>query len=245
MFKRIAIFSLAFVLLSQSAMAQIMLFVGDGCPHCAVVEEYIEENGILSQLDIEIYEVYYHPENQQLYKQTAEAVGYTGGGVPFMAHNGQYVVGDKPIISYVEGLLDSQPEVEDLGMASVVDVPDAEPAANEDPAADAEPVANEELAADEDPAANEPTNEPSPQVTVETVEVTPTLSERDAEEIDAILKEAVVLNDDSAEESQEELEEEAMEDDSTLKTDNDYTRYIVYGVAGLVVLLVVAAAFRK
>ena len=99
--------------------AEIMIFTGQGCPHCAVVEEYLEENDIYSKLDVKVYEVYYSEENKELYFQKTQEVGYEGGGVPFLANGDEYTVGDSPIIAYLEGLLENS--AAESGLASVLD----------------------------------------------------------------------------------------------------------------------------
>lgn len=96
-----------------TALAEIMLFVGDGCPHCTTVENYIEENNLMDKLPIKIYEVWTNTANQPLFLQKAQEVGYNGQGVPFMADGNHYEVGSYPIISYFTKLLEAnQPVVE-------------------------------------------------------------------------------------------------------------------------------------
>ncbi|MFA5947843.1 MAG: hypothetical protein WC806_02630, partial [Candidatus Gracilibacteria bacterium] len=102
MFKKSLLTLFAVVLLTQTASAQMFLFVGEGCPHCANVEKYIVENDIMKKLDIKILEVYYNAENKKLYNQKAQEVGYQSGGVPFLVDGTQYKLGDSPIISYFE-----------------------------------------------------------------------------------------------------------------------------------------------
>ncbi|MDD3862097.1 MAG: hypothetical protein PHP74_04405 [Candidatus Gracilibacteria bacterium] len=96
-----------------TALAEIMLFIGDGCPHCKTVENYIEENNLMGKLPIKIYEVWTNTENQPLFLQKAQEVGYNGQGVPFMVDGNHYEVGSYPIISYFTKLLEAgQPVVE-------------------------------------------------------------------------------------------------------------------------------------
>ncbi|MBU1151299.1 hypothetical protein KJ632_00555 [Patescibacteria group bacterium] len=128
--KLLATFALTF-LLSGTAAAQMMLFVGEGCPHCANVEDYMYENKVEDKIDVAIYEVYYNAENQALYQQKAEEVGYKGGGVPFLIDGGEYALGDAPIIAYFEGKI-TEPTITTaqanvLGAAPVLDpAPSAE-----------------------------------------------------------------------------------------------------------------------
>lgn len=105
----VAILSLIF---AQSAFAEIMVFVGDGCPHCAVVEQYLKDNDLYTKLGVKTYEVWYNQDNQALYQQKAKEVGYAGGGVPFLVDGTQYSIGDSPIIAYLDGKLNTNPTAE-------------------------------------------------------------------------------------------------------------------------------------
>jgi|GEM_PF-1140134 len=99
-----------FLLITNSVFAQEILFVGDGCPHCTNVEEYFSENNIQEKFDIKILEVFKHPENQIVYEQETRKAGYNGGGVPILIVNGEYIIGDYPIINYYEERLKNQKE---------------------------------------------------------------------------------------------------------------------------------------
>jgi glutaredoxin-related protein len=45
-------------------MAQeYILFYGNGCPHCAKVEEYINQNEIQDKFDLELKEIYFNKSN--------------------------------------------------------------------------------------------------------------------------------------------------------------------------------------
>jgi len=94
----------------QGRQVEIMIFIGDGCPHCANVEQYVSENDVMSKLPIKYYEVWYNPENQALYAQKAQEVGYTKTGVPLLIDGNNFEIGDGPIIAYIENLLSKQTE---------------------------------------------------------------------------------------------------------------------------------------
>lgn len=129
MLKRsILIFSLFVVLSLNTAFAEgLMLFVGDGCSHCAAVEKYLKDNNVSAKLPITVYEVWYNKDNAALYTQKASEVGYTDGYVPLLIDGGRYVDGDTPIIDYIDGLLkDASPitnanPVNDGNVESVAD----------------------------------------------------------------------------------------------------------------------------
>lgn len=82
-----------------------ILFVGEGCPHCAKVKEYISQNQIEQKIPLEIREVYYNKQNNQLLKEKAAVCGYSNYGVPFLWDNNTCTVGDQPIIDFLNNKL--------------------------------------------------------------------------------------------------------------------------------------------
>jgi len=96
------IFISSFLFLTNSVFAQAVLFVGDGCPHCERVEEYLTENKIREKFDIKTLEIFNHPENQIVYEQESQRVGYQGGGVPLLIEGNKYESGDVSIINYYD-----------------------------------------------------------------------------------------------------------------------------------------------
>lgn len=100
--------TLASVVIINTTFAEILLFVGEGCPHCTNVEAYIEENNLLEKLPITIYEVWENTANQPLFLQKAQEVGYQGQGVPFMVDGNHYEIGDYQIIGYFSDLLENK-----------------------------------------------------------------------------------------------------------------------------------------
>jgi len=88
----------------------IYFFYGNGCPHCARVEPFLEEleQNPLMNVNIEQFEIYGNRSNAQLLDQFFDSYQIPGNsrGVPvvFIAHN--YLVGDKPIIEQLEKLIE-------------------------------------------------------------------------------------------------------------------------------------------
>jgi cytochrome c biogenesis protein CcdA/glutaredoxin len=143
-FTGLTVSALAGLMLAGSAMAaplasesqvvanyteeEITIYVGDGCPHCAVVEEYVEDEGVEEYLDVEFKEVYNDRGNAAEFHERATELGLPLGslGVPFLVVGDEHFVGDKPIIAFFEeqiGLLeDDEPVVEPGG--GTVDDPD-------------------------------------------------------------------------------------------------------------------------
>jgi len=86
----------------------LVLFWGDGCPHCEKVKEYIQTNKLDSKVKINYKEVYYNKSNQKLLsdtvKQCPEIDSTQGIGVPlaFDPQNKQCLYGDQPIIDWLK-----------------------------------------------------------------------------------------------------------------------------------------------
>jgi cytochrome c biogenesis protein CcdA/glutaredoxin len=66
-----------------SAPVTLVLFHGDGCPHCAAEREFLQElAGRHPDLVIEQYEVWYDEANRAKLDETAERLGFEATGVP-------------------------------------------------------------------------------------------------------------------------------------------------------------------
>ena len=83
---------------------KITIYVGDGCPHCAKVEEHIADNEYDEIFDITFKEVYHNKENAAEFNSVAEKLGVDlfKRGVPFMVVGEKYFIGDKPINNYLD-----------------------------------------------------------------------------------------------------------------------------------------------
>jgi len=81
---------------------QIILFYGQGCPHCAVVEKYIEENKIQDKISFTQKEVYYNQSNAKELEKMAKVCGLASGvvGVPFLWDGEKCYLGDREIIEF-------------------------------------------------------------------------------------------------------------------------------------------------
>lgn len=70
--------------LAATNVVHIKLFYGDGCPHCANEEKFLDEMlDRYDNLDIEYYEVWHNEENKKLMEETAKKYGDTVKGVPY------------------------------------------------------------------------------------------------------------------------------------------------------------------
>ncbi len=71
-----------------------ILFYGDRCPHCADVEEYINENNIAQKVSFEKLEVWNNKQNAQVMEEAAKICNLDVEkiGVPFLfAQNECYI----------------------------------------------------------------------------------------------------------------------------------------------------------
>ena len=91
-------------LFEKGAEAGTILYFGDTCPHCENVEKYIKDNNIDSKLEIKRKEVYRNQANARQMADKAKACGLGTDkiGVPFLSIDGQCILGDQPIIEYLE-----------------------------------------------------------------------------------------------------------------------------------------------
>lgn len=96
---------LFFVLFVNNVSAQndnAILYYGNGCPHCAEVEEFIENNDFT--FSIEQKEIYQNKINAAEFNQVCseEGVSLMSRGVPFLYAENECFIGDKQIISYLQ-----------------------------------------------------------------------------------------------------------------------------------------------
>lgn len=68
---------------AATKVTKMVVFVGDGCPHCADLEEYLDSiQPNYPELEIVYYEVFYNETNSALMKKMAKAYGVSARGVP-------------------------------------------------------------------------------------------------------------------------------------------------------------------
>lgn len=108
------------------AFAKAILFVEEGCPYCAVVHKYMEENNLMKELDVQVYDVTESTDNQRFYRLKADEFGYTESRTPLFIHDGQYFVGDQNIIAYLKTIQPTQLNTPTQGTLSDDDADDLE-----------------------------------------------------------------------------------------------------------------------
>ena len=83
--------------------SQIVLYYGEGCPACAVVEDYIEKNNIKERMEFEQKEVYYNKMNADELVERAKTCGISANSIqiPFLWDGLKCYVGDRDIIDFL------------------------------------------------------------------------------------------------------------------------------------------------
>jgi glutaredoxin-related protein len=80
-----------------------ILFYGKECPHCQIVEEYINKNGTAEKVKFVQAEIFHNSNNQKIFVEKYKACGITDEkqlGVPMLWADGQCYVGQDKAIEY-------------------------------------------------------------------------------------------------------------------------------------------------
>ena len=89
---------------NEPAASQIILFVGDGCPHCAIVEDYVAKNKIADKISFTQEEVYHNQDNAKELGEKAKICGLPTNsiGIPFLwdGVGEKCVIGDQNVIDF-------------------------------------------------------------------------------------------------------------------------------------------------
>ena len=80
------------------------LYMGEGCPHCDIVEQYIHEKSYKDPLKITEKEIFNNPKNLDELNALANKLGLgeVGVGVPFLVYGNIYAMGDAKVIEYLD-----------------------------------------------------------------------------------------------------------------------------------------------
>lgn len=84
---------------SAAQPVKLIMFWGDGCPHCAEAKPFLE--GLKEKypnLELDFYEVWYNDANLKMMQQMAEQYGFKASGVPTI------FIGDKHWVGFSEGI---------------------------------------------------------------------------------------------------------------------------------------------
>ena len=91
-------------IISPEANASV-LYYGETCPHCKIVEEFMSNNSVESKMDIIQKEVFSNKTNAEELLKVGEACKLQKdymGAVPLLYSGGKCYVGDKDIISFFQ-----------------------------------------------------------------------------------------------------------------------------------------------
>jgi hypothetical protein len=82
----------------------VILFYGDGCSHCKIVEDFILESKIEEKVEFTKSEVFNNKDNAKLLVEKANICGLPTDkiGVPFLWDGKTCVVGDVDIIKFFQ-----------------------------------------------------------------------------------------------------------------------------------------------
>ena len=86
---------------SAKEPSTIYLFYGTGCPHCAEVESFFDEQDLLYRYPVEKKEIYFNRDNAILFNKllSERGVPTEEQGVPAVVVGDKVMIGDKPIIN--------------------------------------------------------------------------------------------------------------------------------------------------
>ena len=87
---------------------ELVIFHGDGCPHCAAMLEFLDElQGRYDELVVSDYEVWYDEANLQLFVETLAELGEEPDAVPTVVVDGIVIVGHSDAIEQrIERIVD-------------------------------------------------------------------------------------------------------------------------------------------
>lgn len=82
----------------------VVLYWGEGCPHCAKVDAFITENNVEQKVRFERKEVYTNRRNAREMGRAAKQCGLPTDniGIPFLWTGTQCLTGDKDIIAFFQ-----------------------------------------------------------------------------------------------------------------------------------------------
>lgn len=80
----------------------IILFYGEGCPHCKNVDDYIEQNNIAEKVKFTNLEVWYNKNNQKIITEVAKRCKINSNevGVPLLYDGTKCYSGDVDTIDF-------------------------------------------------------------------------------------------------------------------------------------------------
>lgn len=88
----------------------IILFFGDGCPHCKIVSDFIKANNVASKVKFTELEVFNNQNNAKILAQKAQVckIDQSQIGVPFLWDGKTCIVGDQDVIKFFQNQLNAK-----------------------------------------------------------------------------------------------------------------------------------------
>lgn len=105
----LVLLGLIFILLPKNTSENVdvpknaILFEGDGCPHCKIVNDFIVANNVKSKIQFETQEVFNNEANAAVMAKVWRACGLSnskGMGVPLYWDGSTCYRGDQEVINY-------------------------------------------------------------------------------------------------------------------------------------------------
>ena len=83
---------------------EVILFYGDGCPHCEIVENFIDNNKINEKVTIIRLEIWNNTENRQKLETVIKIckMNQNETGIPLAYTGGKCYMGDSPVINMLK-----------------------------------------------------------------------------------------------------------------------------------------------
>ncbi len=86
---------------------ELILFYGDGCQYCSLVNDYIDKNNLESNINLQVKEVYFNETNSAEFEQKFSNCNPQPPfrGVPLLWHGAYCIMGEQEIIDYLGQLV--------------------------------------------------------------------------------------------------------------------------------------------
>lgn len=80
----------------------IILFYGDGCPHCKNVDDFVSQNKIEDKVKFARLEVWHNKDNQNILAQVVQKCGMQADqvGIPFLWDGEKCYIGQDDVINF-------------------------------------------------------------------------------------------------------------------------------------------------
>ncbi len=107
---------LLFWFFAFSSAQEYIFFYGNGCPHCASVENFFQENNVVEKYDVDVREMYFNRDNLDTFYYYIDKLGIDNSRawVPFLVidndSNCNYLMWDVKIIDFFESLIETESE---------------------------------------------------------------------------------------------------------------------------------------